>query len=45
MEFVNSLIAVLVGYAIGSLSFAVIVSALMGLNDPRTYGVQFKALF
>jgi glycerol-3-phosphate acyltransferase PlsY len=28
----------LVGYAIGSLSFAVIVSRVMGLNDPRTYG-------
>jgi len=25
-------------YLIGSLSFAVIVSQLMGLNDPRTYG-------
>ncbi|MBK6294549.1 MAG: glycerol-3-phosphate 1-O-acyltransferase PlsY [Rhodoferax sp.] len=32
------LLAVLVGYAIGSLSFAVIVSRVMGLNDPRTYG-------
>ncbi len=31
-------LAVLVGYAIGSLSFAVIVSRVMGLNDPRTYG-------
>ncbi|MBK9572994.1 MAG: glycerol-3-phosphate 1-O-acyltransferase PlsY [Rhodoferax sp.] len=30
--------SVLVGYAIGSLSFAVIVSRVMGLNDPRTYG-------
>lgn len=38
MDVVNSLIAVLVGYAIGSLSFAVIVSRLMGLNDPRSYG-------
>jgi glycerol-3-phosphate acyltransferase PlsY len=26
------------GYLIGSLSFAVIVSRVMGLNDPRTYG-------
>ena len=25
-------------YLVGSLSFAVIVSRLMGLNDPRTYG-------
>ena len=30
--------AVLVAYLIGSLSFAVLVSRLMGLNDPRTYG-------
>ena len=32
------LLAVLTGYLIGSLSFAVIVSRLMGLNDPRTFG-------
>jgi glycerol-3-phosphate acyltransferase PlsY len=31
-------LAVLAAYLIGSLSFAVIVSRLMGLNDPRTYG-------
>ena len=31
-------LAVLAGYLIGSLSFAVIVSRVMGLNDPRTYG-------
>ena len=31
-------IAALAAYLIGSLSFAVIVSRLMGLNDPRTYG-------
>jgi len=30
--------ATLVAYLIGSLSFAVIVSRLMGLHDPRTYG-------
>lgn len=30
--------ATLAAYLIGSLSFAVIVSRLMGLNDPRTYG-------
>lgn len=30
--------AVLLGYLVGSLSFAVIVSRVMGLNDPRTYG-------
>ena len=32
------LVAVLLGYLIGSLSFAVIVSRVMGLNDPRTFG-------
>jgi glycerol-3-phosphate acyltransferase PlsY len=31
-------LATLASYLIGSLSFAVIVSKLMGLNDPRTYG-------
>jgi len=31
-------LATLAAYLIGSLSFAVIVSQLMGLNDPRTYG-------
>jgi glycerol-3-phosphate acyltransferase PlsY len=31
-------LAVFAAYLIGSLSFAVIVSRLMGLNDPRTYG-------
>jgi glycerol-3-phosphate acyltransferase PlsY len=30
--------AVLAGYLIGSLSFAVIVSRVMGLSDPRTFG-------
>lgn len=33
-----SLVATLVAYLIGSLSFAVIFSRLMGLNDPRSYG-------
>ena len=28
----------MLAYLIGSLSFAVIVSSIMGLNDPRTYG-------
>jgi len=32
------LLATLAAYLIGSLSFAVIVSRVMGLNDPRTYG-------
>ena len=31
-------LATLAAYLIGSLSFAVIVSQVMGLNDPRTYG-------
>ena len=31
-------LAILGGYLIGSLSFAVIVSRVMGLNDPRTFG-------
>ena len=32
------LLAVVAAYLVGSLSFAVIVSRTMGLNDPRTYG-------
>ena len=32
------LIATLLGYLIGSISFAVVVSRLMGLDDPRAYG-------
>jgi len=32
------LVTVLLAYLIGSLSFAVIVSRLMNLNDPRSYG-------
>ncbi|MBQ0130624.1 MAG: glycerol-3-phosphate 1-O-acyltransferase PlsY [Comamonas sp.] len=31
-------VATVLAYLIGSLSFAVIVSSVMGLNDPRTYG-------
>ena len=31
-------LATMLAYALGSLSFAVIVSRAMGLNDPRTYG-------
>ncbi len=31
-------LAVLAAYLVGSLSFAVIVSRAMGLNDPRTFG-------
>ena len=33
-----SLAATLAGYLVGSLSFAVIVSRVMGLSDPRSYG-------
>jgi acyl phosphate:glycerol-3-phosphate acyltransferase len=32
------IVATVIAYLIGSLSFAVIVSRLMGLNDPRSYG-------
>ena len=38
MQTALSLLAALAGYLIGSLSFAVIVSRLMGLSDPRSYG-------
>lgn len=38
MQSLFPLLAVLMGYLIGSLSFAVIVSRVMGLNDPRTFG-------
>lgn len=34
----TSVIAVIAAYLIGSLSFAIIVSRLMGINDPRTFG-------
>lgn len=38
MEYVYATAATLLAYAAGSLSFAVIVSRVMGLKDPRTYG-------
>ncbi len=38
MTTVAAALAVLAGYLIGSLSFAVIVSRAMGLADPRTFG-------
>lgn len=38
MDYLMPLVAVLGGYLVGSLSFAVIISRFMGLNDPRTYG-------
>ena len=38
MEFAYPLLATVAAYLVGSLSFAVLVSRVMGLNDPRTYG-------
>ncbi len=38
MEYLYSSAAVLLAYLLGSLSFAVIVSRVMGLKDPRSYG-------
>ncbi len=38
MQILYPALATLAAYLIGSLSFAVIVSRVMGLNDPRTYG-------
>ena len=38
MDFLHPALATLAAYLIGSLSFAVIVSRLMGMADPRTYG-------
>ena len=37
---IQAIAAVVASYLIGSLSFAVIVSRMMGLQDPRTYGSQ-----
>lgn len=38
MTLMPSLLIVLAGYLLGSISFAVVVSRLMGLQDPRAYG-------
>ena len=38
MDLVYSYAAFFIAYLIGSLSFAVIVSRVMGLSDPRSYG-------
>ena len=38
MNYAYPIAAVIAAYLIGSLSFAVIVSRLMGLHDPRSYG-------
>ena len=40
LSLVNPLLAALAAYLIGSLSFAVLVSRVMGLADPRSYGSQ-----
>ena len=40
MEYVYASAAVVLAYLLGSLSFAVIVSRVMGLSDPRSYGSQ-----
>ncbi|MFN5350207.1 MAG: glycerol-3-phosphate 1-O-acyltransferase PlsY [Polaromonas sp.] len=38
MDYVYALMATVLAYLLGSLSFAVIVSRVMGLKDPRSYG-------
>ncbi len=38
MDYLYLVLAVLLAYLLGSLSFAVIVSRAMGLKDPRSYG-------
>ena len=38
MHYLFPSLAALLAYLVGSLSFAVIVSRVMGLNDPRSYG-------
>ena len=36
--YLPALVAIVVAYLIGSLSFAVIVSRVLGMSDPRSYG-------
>jgi acyl phosphate:glycerol-3-phosphate acyltransferase len=38
MEMMNTVLAAIAAYLIGSISFAVVMSKLFGLADPRTYG-------
>ena len=38
METLATLVALVAGYLLGSVSFAVVVSRLFGLADPRSYG-------
>ncbi len=40
MDYLYALMAVVLAYLMGSLSFAVIISRVMGLKDPRSYGSQ-----
>jgi len=37
-SYIPSLIAIVLSYLVGSLSFAVIVSKSLGMADPRSYG-------
>ena len=36
----NALLFAVIAYLLGSISFAIVVSRLLGLEDPRTYGSQ-----
>jgi glycerol-3-phosphate acyltransferase PlsY len=38
MQFLYTAVAILAAYLVGSVSFAVVVSRMLGLADPRTYG-------
>jgi glycerol-3-phosphate acyltransferase PlsY len=38
MQFLYTAVAILAAYLVGSVSFAVVVSRILGLADPRTYG-------
>ena len=38
MEVLYTAVAMLAAYLLGSVSFAVVVSRMLGLADPRTYG-------
>jgi glycerol-3-phosphate acyltransferase PlsY len=38
MQFLYTALAILAAYLVGSVSFAVVVSRMLGLADPRTYG-------
>ncbi|MBP6466178.1 MAG: glycerol-3-phosphate acyltransferase, partial [Rubrivivax sp.] len=38
MTLLAALLAMLAAYLVGSLSFAVLISRVMGLADPRSYG-------